>query len=40
MNELAWTRAVKASDIRTVQDFEAFLREVGGFSHGAAKSIA
>jgi hypothetical protein len=40
MNELARTGAVKASDIRTVRDFEEFLREVGGFSHAAAKSIA
>ncbi|MGJ5000565.1 HK97 family phage prohead protease [Bradyrhizobium sp. HKCCYLRH2060] len=40
MNDLARTGAVKASDIRTVRDFEDFLREVGGFSHAAAKSIA
>ena len=40
MNELARTGAVKAADIRTVRDFEDFLREVGGFSHAAAKSIA
>jgi len=40
MNDLARTGAVKAADIRTIRDFEAFLREVGGFSHAAAKSIA
>jgi uncharacterized protein len=40
MNELARTGSVKASDIRTVREFEDFLRDVGGFSHGAAKSIA
>jgi uncharacterized protein len=40
MNELARTGAVKAGDIRTVRDFEDFLREIGGFSHAAAKSIA
>jgi HK97 family phage prohead protease len=40
MNDLARTGAVKASDIRTIRDFEDFLREVGGFSHAAAKSIA
>ena len=40
MNDLARTGAVKASDIRTVRDFEDFLREIGGFSHAAAKSIA
>ncbi|HWL19526.1 MAG TPA: HK97 family phage prohead protease [Bradyrhizobium sp.] len=40
MNELARTGAVKAMDIRTIRDFEDFLREAGGFSHAAAKSIA
>ncbi|WP_407155155.1 HK97 family phage prohead protease [Bradyrhizobium sp. STM 3557] len=40
MNDLARTGGVKAADIRTVRDFEDFLREVGGFSHAAAKSIA
>lgn len=39
-NELARTGSVKGSDIRTVREFEDFLREIGGFSHGAAKSIA
>lgn len=28
------------SDIRTIRDFEAFLRDVGGFSNGQAKAIA
>jgi hypothetical protein len=37
---LARNTAVKASDIRTVREFEDFLREVGGYSHAAAKSIA
>jgi uncharacterized protein len=40
MNDLARNTAVKTSDIRTVRQFEEFLREVGGFSHSAAKSIA
>jgi uncharacterized protein len=40
MNDLARNTAVKASDIRTVRQFEDFLRDVGGYSHGAAKSIA
>jgi HK97 family phage prohead protease len=40
MNELARTSTVKAADVRTVREFEDFLREVGGFSHAAAKSIA
>jgi HK97 family phage prohead protease len=32
--------SVKAADIRTIREFEDFLRDVGGYSHGAAKSIA
>src|SRR5262244_3331189 len=40
MNELARTGAVKAADIRTIRDFEDALRDVLGFSHAAAKSIA
>jgi hypothetical protein len=40
MNELARTGTVKAADIRTVRDFEDALRDVLGFSHAAAKSIA
>jgi uncharacterized protein len=39
MNDLARNTAVKAADIRTVREFEEFLRNVGGFSHAAAKSI-
>ena len=31
---------VKSEDIKTIRDFEAFLRDVGGFSHSAAKQIA
>jgi uncharacterized protein len=40
MNDLARTAAVKATETHTIRDFENFLREVGGFSHAAAKSIA
>src|SRR5215472_17788695 len=40
MNELARTGAIKAADIRTVREFEDALRDVLGFSHAAAKSIA
>jgi uncharacterized protein len=40
MNDLARNTAVKASNIRTVREFEDFLRDVGGYSHAAAKSIA
>ena len=29
-----------ADDIRTIRDFEAFLRDEGGFSNAAAKAIA
>lgn len=29
-----------ASEIETIRDFEKFLRDVGGFSHGQAKAIA
>lgn len=33
--------AVKsAGDIKTIRDFEGFLRDAGGFSHAAAKAIA
>lgn len=40
-NPEARVSAVKGvDDIRTIRDFEAFLREVGGFSHAAAKAIA
>jgi hypothetical protein len=40
MNELARTGAVKAADIRTAREFADALRDVLGFSHAAAKSIA
>src|SRR4029077_5322580 len=40
MNDLARNTTVKAVDIRTVREFEDFLRDVGGFSHAASKSIA
>ena len=40
-NELAGVNAVKAAgDIRTIRDFEDFLRDAGGFSRAAAKAIA
>ncbi len=29
-----------AADVKTIRDFEAFLRDAGGFSHSAAKAIA
>ena len=40
MNELARTGAIEAADIRAARDFEEALRDVFGFSHAAAKSIA
>jgi hypothetical protein len=40
LNELARTGAVKAADIRMVQESEDALRDVLGFSHPAAKPIA
>lgn len=39
-NPLATVSDVKADGISTVREFETFLREVGGFSHAAAKAIA
>lgn len=40
-NGKARVSAVKsADDIRTIRDFETFLRDAGGFSHAAAKAIA
>lgn len=40
-NDKARVSAVKsAADIRTIRDFESFLRDVGKFSHAAAKDIA
>ena len=41
MNPLAGIEDAKAaSRIRTIRDFEAFLRDAGGFSHTAARAIA
>lgn len=41
MNELARIEAVKAAArIKTIREFEDFLRDEGGFSHAAAKAIA
>ncbi len=41
MNESATINAVKAANnIKTIRDFEEFLRDVGGFSNKAAKAIA
>jgi HK97 family phage prohead protease len=41
MNRLATVTAVKAAqEIKTIREFEDFLRDVGGFSNAAAKSIA
>jgi HK97 family phage prohead protease len=40
MNRLATVSAVKAARIRTIREFEDFLRDAGGFSHAAAKAIA
>ena len=40
-NALSRISSVKsAHDIETVRQFEEFLRDVGGFSHGQAKAIA
>lgn len=41
MNESARVTSVKAaSHIKTIREFEDFLRDEGGFSHAAAKAIA
>jgi HK97 family phage prohead protease len=41
MNPEALIAAVKAADsIKTIREFEDFLRDEGGFSHAAAKAIA
>ena len=41
MNEVATITAVKAAgQIKTIREFEEFLRDAGGFSHAAAKAIA
>lgn len=40
-NDLARTSEVKSADqIKTIRDFEDFLRDAGGFSNAAAKAIA
>lgn len=40
-NDKARIGAVKAAqDIKTIREFEDFLRDAGGFSHAAAKAIA
>ncbi len=40
-NDRARVGSVKAADtIRTIREFEDFLRDAGGFSHAAAKAIA
>lgn len=39
-NGKARVGAVKAADIKTIREFEDFLRDSGGFSHSAAKAIA
>jgi HK97 family phage prohead protease len=41
MNDMAGITNVKAADqIKTIREFEDFLRDEGGFSHAAAKAIA
>lgn len=41
MNENARVTGVKSADeIKTIREFEEFLRDVGGFSNAAAKAIA
>jgi uncharacterized protein len=40
MNDKARIGAVKSGDIKTIRQFEDFLRDVGGYSHAAAKAIA
>lgn len=41
MNENARVTGVKAAnDIKTIREFEDFLRDAGGYSHAAAKAIA
>jgi HK97 family phage prohead protease len=39
-NDKARVENVKSGDINTIREFEDFLRDAGGFSHAAAKSIA
>lgn len=41
MNDAATVTGVKAAEtVKTIRQFEDFLRDVGGFSHAAAKAIA
>ena len=40
MNEQAVVSAVKGEEITTIRQFETFLRDVAGFSHGRAKHVA
>lgn len=40
MNDKARIGAVKSGDIKTIREFEDFLRDVGGYSRAAAKAIA
>lgn len=41
MNESARVTGVKSAlEIKTIREFEDFLRDVGGYSHAAAKAIA
>jgi HK97 family phage prohead protease len=40
MNTLAAITAMKSGTITTIREFEDFLRDVGGYSHAAAKAIA
>lgn len=40
MNENARVTGVKSLEIKTIREFEDFLRDVGGYSHAAAKAIA
>lgn len=39
-NDKARVGAVKSADIKTIREFEDFLRDVGGYSNAAAKAIA
>lgn len=39
-NDKATIGRVKSSGIKSIREFEEFLRDVGGFSHAAAKAIA
>lgn len=40
MNDKARIGAVKSSDIKTIREFECFLRDVGGYSVASARAIA